>query len=79
MLIRVEQTGFSRTLQSPIYTETRICNRCGNTRVFSYSCCWDLANVEKGARQRYQHSAQGDVCSDCRELLARGFRQLRLF
>ena len=79
MFLKVERTGLDETSRSPVYTETRRYDRCDTVYSFSYSCDWEPEVTERSARNRHAGSAYGDVCLACREVLAKGFPQPRLF
>ena len=76
MLLQVELTGYDEILHTPIYTETRQCDRCGKIRNFSYTCSYDIATVKQMAQRRCV--LFGDLCPNCRDIMSQGYSQLRL-
>jgi hypothetical protein len=79
MFIRVEQSGFDEASRCPQYTETRKCDNCHRVYSFSYTCSYELDLVIKMAKRRGVGTEHGDVCYLCRQLLAFGYCQPRLF
>ncbi len=76
MFVGITQSGFSPTLNSPVYTEYYRCDRCRVVHHFSYTCDWKARDLLRIARLR--HSKASDHCYFCRQLLRHGHVQLRL-
>ena len=68
-LLDLKVVGKDDLLESDIYERTHVCDRCGTTYSFRFSCSYDLKTVKHMADIRHHGCIiKEDLCWGCRQI-----------